>query len=412
MSPTTPQPVSALLIERVHPHARDLLQAAGFEVTAEPGAAEGAALAGRAAGAQVLGIRSGSRINAEALDRLPGLLAIGCFCVGVAQVDLEAAAERGVPVFNSPFSNTRSVAELVIAEIIALRRRLFDRSSELHAGRWRKTAAGAREVRRGTLGIVGYGHIGAQVSVLAESMGMRVLFYDVAARLPLGAAEPVASLNELLERSDVVTLHIPETAHPIIGPEQIARMKPGAVLINNARGSVVDVPALARALREGHLGGAAVDVFPVEPAASESDFESELRQLPNVILTPHIGGSTEEAQAAIAEDVAGKLIRYIASGGTVGAVNVPQVDLPERPAQPGAEDQLSHRILHFHRNRPGVLSAIHKAIADLGANVSGEYLQTDARLGYVVLDVDRADTEALVARLKEAPETLRVRLVR
>jgi D-3-phosphoglycerate dehydrogenase len=411
--------VAVLLLERIHPDAAELLQRAGFEVIAHEGAAEGAALAGRASGAAVVGIRSGSRIDGAALDRLPGLLAIGCFCVGTAQVDLEAAAARGVPVFNSPFSNTRSVAELVIAEIIALRRRLFDRSSELHAGRWRKTAAGAREVRRGTLGIIGYGHIGAQVSVLAESMGMRVLFYDVAPRLPLGGAEPVPSLSELLARSDVVTLHIPETPRPLIGAAEIALMKPGAALINNARGGVVDVKALAAAVREGRLGGAAVDVFPVEPAASESAFESELRQLPNVILTPHIGGSTEEAQAAIAEDVAGKLIRYIRHGGTVGAVNVPQVDLPERVVRPGAEGEpagepaeLPHRILHFHRNRPGVLSAIHKAIADLGANISGEYLQTDARLGYVVLDVDRADTDALVPRLCEAPETLRVRLVR
>ncbi len=410
MEPRTSFPkdrIRVVLLEGVHERARAMLAAEGFSVESHKGALEGKALRDAAEGAHVLGIRSKTQIGPEVLEGAGRLLALGCFCIGTNQVDLAAARGRGVPVFNSPFGNTRSVAELTIAEVVCLHRRVMEKSAGLHRGVWDKSASGAHEVRGRTLGIIGYGHIGAQVSVLAEAMGMRVLFFDVMPKLPLGNARACRSLDELLEASDVVTIHVPETGGTkgMIGASQLKRMARGSCLINNARGSVVDVPALAAALREGHLAGAALDVFPKEPAKNDEGFESELCGLANVILTPHIGGSTAEAQASIGEDVAGKLIRFVNVGATTGAVNVPEVDLPEQPGRPGR----AHRILHFHRNVPGVLSRLHGLIAEMGANVSAEVLGTREDVGYVVLEVDPTDGERLASAIREVPETIRVR---
>lgn len=401
--------IKVVLLEGIHPRARELFEGEGFAVDAIPRALEGKALREAASGAHVLGIRSGTRMTGEALAGAPRLLGLGCFCIGTNQVDTASACQHGVPVFNSPFSNTRSVAELTIAEIVALFRRVIERSAQLHAGIWEKSAAGAREVRGKTLGIVGYGHIGTQVSILAEALGMRVIYHDIVPKLPLGNARPVKTLAALLEQSDVVTVHVPATkqTEKMIGAAQLKRMRAGALLINNARGSVVDVGALAGALRSGHLGGAAADVFPVEPAGKGEPFDSELRGLGNVILTPHIGGSTEESQEAIADDVATKLIRFINNGSTSGAVNVPTVDLPEQ-----VEDgRRRHRILHFHRNVPGVLSKMHGLIADLGVNIAAEHLQTNRDVGYVVLDVDPRHGERMLEGLRSIPETIRVRML-
>lgn len=407
------QAVEVLLVEGIHERAIKLLAEEGFKVRTLGGAPNAQELVQAAAECQVLGIRSKTQIRESVLSQLSGLCAIGCFCIGTNQVDLDAACIRGVPTFNSPFSNTRSVAELTLAETIALHRRLTERSDQLHAGSWTKSASGAHEVRGRTIGIVGYGHIGSQVSVLAEAIGMRVVYYDIASKLPLGNARSVGSLEELLGTSDVVTLHVPASATTknLIGAKQLAQMKKGAYLINNSRGSVVDVAALADAVRAGELGGAAVDVFPEEPASAEERFFSELQSAPNVILTPHIGGSTQEAQAAIAEDVATKLIRYMRVGTTAGAVNVPQVELPPRRGGEAGETAPTHRILHFHKNVPGVLSKMHGLIADEGVNVAAEYLQTNAQVGYIVLDVDPSDGQRLLAGLKKIPETIRVRLL-
>ncbi len=408
--------IRIVLAEGVHEAGAKRLIDAGFDVVTLGGALTGDALAEAAADAHVLGIRSKTQIDGATLDGASRLLAVGCFCAGTNQVDLGAAGARGVPVFNAPFSNTRSVAEMTISEVIALHRRMFDRSGKMHAGVWEKSAAGSHEVRGKTLGIVGYGHIGSQVSVLGEAMGMGVVYYDVEAKLPLGNARACGSLAELLETSDVVTLHVPATptTSGLIGAREIGRMKQGAMLINNARGSVVDVDALADAVKSGRLGGAAVDVFPEEPSRSGQSFTSPLQGVPNVILTPHVGGSTIEAQAAISEEVAGKIVRFINEGTTLGAVNVPQVDLPDqsdagRGATPDA--RRPHRILHFHRNVPGVMSKLHAVISSCGANVTGEHLRTTADIGYVVLDVDPTDAAPLLDGIRGIPETIRTRVL-
>lgn len=409
--------IRVLLLEGVHPRAGEVLAGEGFRVEQAPGSVPETRLRKEIKGVHLLGIRSRTGVTQRVLDAADRLLAVGCFCIGVNQVDTETACDRAVPVFNAPFSNTRSVAELTISEIIALHRRLFEKSALMHSGKWVKSASGAHEVRARTLGIVGYGRIGSQVSVLAEALGMRVIFYDILPRLALGNAQPARSLRDLLERSDVVTIHVPATeqTRDMIGPAQIRAMKDGAFLINNARGSIVDVEALADALREGKLAGAALDVFPEEPAAGRATFDSPLRGIGNVILTPHVGGSTEEAQCAIAEDVAAKLLRFVNNGATVGAVNVPEVDLPEQSDVPatvrGKKKIRPHRILHFHRNVPGVLRNVHAAIADLGANVAAEYLRTNERVGYAVLDVDPSDGAALRKRIERVPETIRVRVL-
>lgn len=401
--------INVLLLEGVHPHGVELFQQDGFAVKTVAGSPDPKELAEMLAQTHVLGLRSKTQLTAELMAVAPKLLAVGCFCIGTDQVDLPSAARRGTPVFNSPFGNTRSVAELTIAEIIALYRQLLPKSVGMHAGQWDKSAAGCHEVRGKTLGLVGYGHIGSQVSVLAEAMGMRVIYFDIVPKLPLGNARAVRSLTDLLQQADVVSLHVPATeqTEKMIGERELAAMKKGAFLINNARGLVVDIAALAKALKGKHLGGAALDVFPVEPASKGDVFASEVQGLPNVILTPHVGGSTAEAQEAIADDVARKLMNFVNAGSTTGAVNVPQVELPSQAGEAGR----NYRILHFHRNVPGVLSKMHNQIAKLGANISAEYLRTSAELGYVVLDVDPTDAEPILAGLREIPETIRVRML-
>lgn len=398
--------IKVVLLEGIHPVAEAMLRQAGYTVEAHAKSLTGDALVAAIADAHMVGIRSRTKLTDAVLAQARKLWAVGCFCIGTDQVDLAAAADRGVTVFNAPFSNTRSVAEKTIAEIIALHRRLFDKSAAMHAGRWEKSAEGAHEVRGRTLGIVGYGRIGSQTSVLAEAMGMCVLYHDVIDCLPLGNAMRCRTLDELLSQSDVVTLHVPDTAESrgLMDAAKIAKMKPGSMLINNSRGHVVVIEALAEAITSGHLSGAAVDVFPVEPTANGEPFVSLLRNLPNVILTPHIGGSTAEAQRNIGEEVAAKLITFMNNGSTTTAVNVPEVQLPRL-------HQNHHRILHFHRNVPGVLSRLHAQIAEVGANIAAQYLQTNAKHGYTIVDVDQASDQALVEHLKAIPETIRVRTV-
>tara|TARA_R110000782_G_scaffold45706_10_gene101359 strand:- start:9185 stop:10426 length:1242 start_codon:yes stop_codon:yes gene_type:complete len=403
--------IEIVLLESIHPDGAADLEATGYSVRSHKGALEGEALLEEIRRAHVVGIRSKTTLTGDVLRACERLLAVGCFCAGTNQVDLDTAAAMGVPVFNSPFSNTRSVAELTIAEIVCLHRRVTERSAAAHKGLWDKSATGSHEVRGRTLGIVGYGHIGSQVSVLAESMGMRVIYFDVASKLPLGNARQVGSLGELLAEADVVTIHVPETGTTkgLIGASQLGQMKPGSYLINNARGTVVDLDALADAVRSGHIAGAALDVFPEEPAKNGDLFVSPVQGLGNVILTPHIGGSTAEAQRSIALDVAHKLGRFIDTGSTVGSVNAPEVDLPEQPVTD--DGPRAHRILNFHRNVPGVLGQIHKAAAELGVNISGQYLRTRGEVGYVVIDIDPADTQAFVERFNAIPETIRTRVL-
>ena len=332
--------------------------------------------------AHILGIRSQTKLTAEVLAAARRLFCIGCFCIGTNHVDVDAAKRKGIPVFNAPYANTRSVAELVLGEIIMLMRRVPEKSALAHQGVWRKTASGAHEVRGRTLGIVGYGHIGSQLSVLAEAIGMRVRYFDIIDKLALGNATPVRSLDKLLAGSDVVSLHVPDTAatRGMIGGDEIARMRPGTILINAARGGVVDIGALAAALIEGRLAGAAIDVFPREPSSGDDQLATPLQGLPNVILTPHVGGSTEEAQANIGVEVAEKLITYSDNGSTVGAVNFVEVALP---VQQGVT-----RFLHIHRNVPGVLTRVNHVFSHRGLNIAAQYLRTDADVGYMVSDID------------------------
>lgn len=404
---TTSYPLSKIkvvLLENIHPRAVELLDGLGFTVEHHKKAYTGAELIEVARDAHLLGIRSKTSLTREFFAAAPRLWGVGCFCIGTNQVDLAAAAERGIAVFNAPFSNTRSVAEITIAEIIALQRGMFERSVQMHRGEWVKSASGFHEVRGRTLGIVGYGRIGSQISVLAESMGMRVLYYDVADRLPLGNATAVKKLDELLPQCDIVSLHVPSTASTkgMFGRSQFAAMRPGSVFINNARGEVVDVEALAAALREKHLSGAAVDVFPEEPEANDQPFTSPLRGMPNVILTPHIAGSTEEAQRNIGEETASKLARFMNNGSTSTAVNVPEVELPL--LHPG-----NHRVLHFHRNVPGVLKKMHGLLGDLDVNITAEYLQSDPRHSYVIIDMEPTKGDQVKEGLRAIPETIRVR---
>lgn len=404
MPPTTPDgPI--VLLEGIHADADASLAATRMPIERLENTSN-EAIAERLAVASVLGIRSRTQINESMLDSAPNLCAIGCFCIGTNQVDLRAAAKRGIPVFNAPFSNTRSVAELTLAEIIMLTRRIPQRNADMHAGRWHKSATGAREVRGRTLGIIGYGHIGSQLSILAESLGMQVVFHDIVPKLPLGTARAMPSLNALLAESDIVSLHVPATplTNLMFGAEQIAHMKPGAIVINNARGNVVDLDALHAAISDERIGGAAIDVFPEEPDSREAGFQSALAGLPNVLLTPHIGGNTLEAQASIAGEVGNKIAHFLAEGGTGTAVNVPAVDLPLRK-----EGQ--HRLLHFHENVPGVLSKMHGVLAELGANINAEYLQSSGELSYVILDVDPIEVERVRERLAALPETIRVRSI-
>lgn len=397
--------IKVVLLENIAPTATEIFQSESFRVETVPGALQGQALAEKIADAHVLGIRSKSLVTPDVLAQARRLLAIGAFCIGTNQIDLLAANRRGVPVFNAPFSNTRSVAELVIGEIIMLARRVPDRSRKAHDGIWDKSAEGSYEIRGKTLGIIGYGHIGSQVGVLAEAMGMRVIYFDVATRLPLGNNRPVGSLEELLRVADVVTLHVPATPQTerMIGAEQIAQMKQGSYLLNLSRGSVVDLPALADALRRKVLAGAAVDVFPTEPSSNGPGFESELRGMPNVILTPHVGGSTQEAQANIGTEVASSLVKFINNGTTTGAVNFPQVELPTAPG--------THRILNVHRNVPGVLRDINRIVSDLHANIERQYLSTDAEIGYLVMDLGANVSEEVRKAVSALDANIRTRIL-
>ena len=401
--------ISILLLEGIHDSAVELLRSRGYStIESLPKALDDAELTEKIARTHVVGIRSRTQLTAPVLAAAHRLFSIGCFCIGTNQVDLGAARRLGVPVFNAPHSNTRSVAEMVLAEIVMLLRGLHERSARVHRGEWPKSAANSFEARGKVLGIIGYGHIGSQLSVLAEALGMKVRFFDIVRKLALGNAQPCHTLEELLQTSDLVSLHVPDTpaTRGMIGVEQLRLMKPRSYLINASRGTVVNIEALAQALRSKHLLGAAIDVFPSEPAGTDDVFESPLRGMDNVILTPHIGGSTLEAQANIGLEVADKLIEYSDNGSTLGAVNFPQVALPTREHASGT------RFLHLHRNVPGVLKRINEVFAARNLNIAAQYLQTDSEVGYVVVDVDGAVAEDEVRdELRAIEGTIKVRFL-
>jgi D-3-phosphoglycerate dehydrogenase / 2-oxoglutarate reductase len=397
--------IKVLLLENIHPSAAQMMSEDGLSVEVQSSALGESELCAKIEDVHLLGIRSKTRVTPKVIDAARRLLSVGCFCIGTNQVALEAAAKRGIVVFNAPFSNTRSVAELVLCEVIALSRRLMDRSKGMHDGVWTKTATGSFEIRGKTLGIVGYGHIGRQVGVIAEALGMNVLFFDIVQQLPMGNNREVSSLKDLLAGSDFVTLHVPATEQTkkMIGPEQIAQMKKGSRLLNLSRGNVVDIPALAEGLRSGQVSGAAVDVFPSEPQSNQERFESPLQGLPNVILTPHVGGSTEEAQVAIGKEVATSLLKFLNTGSTLSAVNFPKVEPPIMRGR--------HRILNIHRNVPGVLSSINTIISELHANVESQVLDTNADVGYLVMDLDRDVSEEVRARVSALETNIKTRIL-
>lgn len=394
-----------VLLEKIHPNAVAYFQEHGFDdIHQVPKALSGPALLEALDGAAAVGIRSNTHLTAEVLQALPQLKTVGCFCIGTNQVDLTAAAQHGIPVFNAPYSNTRSVAELVIAQAILLLRRIPEKNAKAHRGVWDKNAQGAFEVRNKTLGIIGYGNIGAQVGILAESVGMQVIYYDPESKLPLGNARPLP-LEQVLAQADVLTLHVPggPGTHDMINAERLASMKKSAVLINASRGGVVDIDALHAALEQGRLAGAALDVFPKEPKSEKEEFISPLRNLDNVILTPHIGGSTEEAQANIGREVAEKLVRFLSAGTTRSAVNFPEIAHQ-------AKDVIS-RVLNVHRNEPGVIARMNAEYAAMGLNIVAQHLQTRGAIGYAITDVDQAIPPELMQRLCGAPAVIRCHLV-
>ena len=398
--------LKVVLLEGIHPSAVEAFTADGYtQIETHPKALEGQALVEAIDEAHFVGLRSRTQLTAEVLEQAQKLVAVGAFCIGTNQIALDAAAKRGVPVFNAPFSNTRSVAELVLAEIIMLMRGIPQKNALLHRGGWMKSAANSFEVRGKTLGIIGYGHIGTQLGLLAETLGMRVVFYDIETKLPLGNARQLSTLDELLAEADVVSLHVPETPDTknMMGAEQIARMKKGSFLINASRGTVVDIDALAAALESKHILGAAIDVFPVEPKGNEGDFQSPLIRFENVLLTPHIGGSTGEAQESIGREVASKLIRYSNNGSTLSAVNFPEVSLP---AHPGL-----CRILHIHRNVPGMLTRINERLSNAGINIASQYLQTNQHVGYVVVDVENEGSAEALHEISDLEGTIRARVL-
>jgi D-3-phosphoglycerate dehydrogenase / 2-oxoglutarate reductase len=397
--------MKALLLENIHPDAVRLLDEAGLDVVEHRSALAEADLAAALPGVAVLGIRSKTRLSATVLAGAPDLLAVGAFCIGTDQIDLPAASALGVAVFNAPYSNTRSVVELTLAEIIALTRRLTDKDRAMHAGRWDKSATGAHEVRGRTLGIVGYGNIGAQLSVVGEALGMRVVFYDTADKLALGNARRCVSLDELLEMSDVVSLHVDgrPSNSSLFGEKEFSRMRSGALFLNLCRGFVVDHEALRRHLLSGHLAGAAVDVFPEEPKSAGEEFVSELRGLPNVILTPHIGGSTEEAQADIGAFVGAKLTDFVAEGASSLSVNLPQLSLPPKAG--------AHRLAHIHHNVPGVMAETNSVLAEHGANIEAQMLGTRGDLGYALTDIAIDYPDKVVEQLRAMNPTVRLRVV-
>jgi len=395
-----------VLFENVHPSAQEVFAAAGLnDITAHATALPPEALGEALRGAAVVGIRSRTHLDTALLSSLPDLRVVGCFCIGTNQVDLETSMLRGVPVFNAPFSNTRSVAELVLGEAILLLRRIPEKNARVHQGHWDKSAAGAFEARGKTLGIIGYGNIGSQVGTLAETAGMRVVFHDIEAKLPLGNAHPCSTLNELLAKADVVTLHVPggRATRNIMNAGTIAAMKPGAILINASRGTVVDIDALHAALKAGHLSGAALDVFPTEPKSPDEPLDSPLIGMPNVILTPHIGGSTLESQENIGREVAEKLVRYLLSGTSKGAVNFPEI--------PYQESAGTARILHVHRNLPGALGSLSNLLAEHGLNIVSQQLQTRGQIGYAISDVDGIVNDTILSVLRAHPVTVRCDIV-
>ena len=397
-----------LLLEGISPTAHAVLEKHGYtNVEVLPGALEKDALIEKLQGVQMLGIRSRTQVTEEVLEAAKSLVAVGCFSVGTNQVDLKGALTRGIPVFNAPFSNTRSVAELTVAEIVMLMRGVFPKSTAAHEGRWIKSAAGSHEVRGKTLGIVGYGNIGTQLSNLAEAMGMRVIYFDMVDKLQHGNVMPAESLDALLAEADVVSLHVPDTPETrnMFGAGEIAKMKKGSFLINNARGKVIDIDALAAALKSGHLAGAAIDVFPVEPKSNKDEFVSPLRGLDNVILTPHVGGSTEEAQDRIGEEVSRRLVEYSDVGSTLGAVSFPQVQLPK-----GTD---ATRFIQVHHNAPGAMRTLNDLFTRHDLNIFAQYMQSHQDIGYVVLDVDSpvSDPVSILEEIRALPNTIRARLL-
>ncbi len=395
-----------LLLEGVHQSAVNTLHEAGYtNIEYLKTSLPEDELVEKVKDAHFIGIRSRTQLTARVFEAASKLQAVGCFCIGTNQVDLTAALIKGVPVFNAPFSNTRSVAELVIGQIILLLRGVPEKSALAHRGVWQKVATGSFETRGKKLGVIGYGNIGSQLSVLAESMGMKVYLYDIVTKLPLGNAVQVSSIRELMQTCDVISLHVPETAQTenMIGAEQISWMKKGSILINASRGTVVDIDALAAALESGQLTGAAIDVFPVEPRSNDEEFVSPLRAFDNCILTPHVGGSTMEAQENIGLEVAEKLIRYSDNGSTQASVNFPEVALPSHPGM--------HRLLHIHENVPGVLSNINQIFSTSGINIRSQYLQTNDKIGYVVMDIDEEDSDIALDRLNEVAGTIRCRVL-
>ncbi len=408
MSAATSYPrdrIRITLLENIHPAAREALVEAGYTVELIPRALDGDELTEVVAASHVLGVRSRTKVRGAQLEQASRLLAIGCFSVGTDQVAIQDAAHAGIPVFNAPHASTRSVAELTMGNIIALARRMGDKNSKLHRGEWDKSLAGAHEVRGRSLGIVGYGHIGQQVGILAEAFGMRVAFHDIQKKLPLGLLRAVSTLDALLEQSDFVSLHVPDTPRTrgMIGAAQLERMARGSYLINLSRGSVVDVDALRASLRAGHLAGAALDVFPAEPAPTNADFDVGFSDLPNVILTPHVGGNTEEAQRNIGIEVAHSFVNFIDRGSTEGAVNFPHVNLPWIPD--------THRILNIHRNVPGALAQVNQIVSEVGANIEAQQLATTRDVGYLVMDVNKELSDEVHARIAALPMSVRTRIL-
>jgi D-3-phosphoglycerate dehydrogenase / 2-oxoglutarate reductase len=398
--------IKILLLEGLHSSAVETLQAAGYtNIEYHKGSIDEAQLLESIADAHFIGIRSRTNLTEDVISAAKKLVGIGCFCIGTNQVDLAAAAKRGIPVFNAPFSNTRSVAELVLGEILLLFRGVPERSALAHRGIWKKSADHSFEARGKKLGIIGYGHIGTQLGIIAENLGMTVSYYDIENKLSLGNATQVASMTELLNESDVISLHVPETAGTknMMGKEQFAAMKPGAIFINAARGTVVDIDALCDVLESGHISGAAIDVFPTEPKTNADPFESPLIKFDNVLLTPHVGGSTQEAQENIGIEVAGKIAKYSDNGSTLSSVNFPEVSLPEL--------RECSRLLHIHENRPGILNKINSIFAEDDINIAAQYLQTTADIGYVVIDVETARSEEALAKLKSIEGTMRARIL-
>jgi len=397
--------IKIVLLENIHSSAVKSFETDGFKIQTFPKALSESELIEKAADAHVLGIRSKTQITENYLKEAKRLLAVGCFCIGTNQVKVDAAMRHGVPVFNAPFSNTRSVAELILSEIVALARKLGDQNRFVHEGKWQKSATGCYEVRGKTLGIVGYGHIGSQVGVLAESFGMNVLFFDIVTKMPIGNCQSVSSLDELLKSSDFITFHVPETEQTknMISTPQLAKMKKGSYLLNASRGTVIDLKALKAALSSGQLAGAALDVFPEEPEGNDSVFKHELQNQANVILTPHIGGSTEEAQLNIGLEVSQSLKKFINNGNTSGSVNFPSVDLP-------LQNQ-AHRILNVHKNVPGVLRDINSIVSEVGANIQAQYLSTNADIGYLIMDVDRALSDQVKKRMSELETSIKTRIL-